>query len=118
LTVDDGLSQTYVPNAPVRSSVGTGHVLTGRVLSGSDCAPIPGAKLELWPEYAGRGHPDSARATVFADASGGYRFECDPPEHVHMRISATGYVTIAHNGYHPGGRPTGTLDIVLAPAAR
>jgi carboxypeptidase family protein len=118
LTIDDGLSPTYVPNAPARSKVGTGHVLTGRVLSARDCSPIPGATVEVWPEYPGRGHPDSARATLFADASGGYRFECDPPEHIHMRVSATGYVTIAQNSYHPDGRRTGTFDIVLAPVSR
>lgn len=118
LTLDDGLSPTYVPNAPVRSKVGTGHVLTGRVLSGRDCSPIPGAKVEVWPEYPGGGHPDSARATLFTDASGGYRFECGPPDHIHMRISAAGHVTIAQNSYHPEGRRTGTFDIVLAPVSR
>jgi len=118
LTIDDGVSGTYVPDVPVRSKVGTGHVLTGRVLSGRDCSPIPGAKVELWPEYAGRGHPYSARATLFTDASGGYRFECDPQDHIHMRISANGYVAIGQNSYHPQGRRTGTFDIVLAPVSR
>jgi len=90
-------------------------VLTGRVVSSRDGSSIAGAKLELWPEYKDRGHLDAARATVFTDASGRYRFQCDPPEHIHMRITAAGYVGIAQNSYHPEGRSEGTFDIVLRP---
>jgi len=114
-TVDDGLSPSYKPDAPSRSVVGSGHVLTGTVVSSLDGTPIAGAKLELWPEYAGRGHPDEARATVFTGPSGGYRFTCDPPEHIHMKITADGYIGIAQNSYHPDGRSEGTFDIVLQP---
>jgi hypothetical protein len=114
-TLDDGLSPSYKPDAPVRSVVGTGHVLTGTVVSSRDGSPIAGAKFELWPEYPDRGHLDAARATVFTDPSGRYRFECDPPEHIHMRITAPGYVGIAQNSYHPEGRPEGTFDVVLRP---
>jgi len=114
-TRDDGLSPSYEPGAPTRSVVGTGHELTGRVVSSRDGSPIGGAKLELWPEYAGRGHPDEARATLVTDRFGRYRFQCDPPEHIHMRISAAGYVGIAQNSYHPGGRAQATFDVVLRP---
>jgi len=113
-TIDDGLSPSFRPGAPERSVVGTGHVLTGSVKS-TDGSPIAGARLELWPEYEGRGHPDEARATVYTDSAGRYRFVCDPPEHVHMRITADGYVGIAQNGYHPAGRTEGVFDIVLSP---
>jgi len=114
-TLDDGLSPSYKPDAPVRSVVGTGHVLTGTVVSSRDGSPIAGAKLELWPEYQDRGHLDSARATVLTDPSGRYRFQCDPPEHIHMRITAAGYTGIAQNSYHPGGQSEGTFDVVLRP---
>jgi len=114
-TLDDGLSPSYRPDAPVRSVVGTGHVLTGRVVSSRDGSPVAGAKLELWPEYRDRGHLDAARATVFTDSSGGYRFQCDSPEHIHMRITAAGYIGIAQNSYHPGDSSEGTFDIVLRP---
>jgi protocatechuate 3,4-dioxygenase beta subunit len=114
-TNDDGVSPTYAPNMPVRNVVGHGHVLTGVVRSSRDCAPIANAKLEFWPEEANKGHPDSSRATLFSDQAGGYRFECNPPEHIHMRISAPGYRTIGNNSYHPNGSATGTFDIVLVP---
>jgi len=114
-TLDDGLSPSYRAGAPVRGSVGSGHVLTGVVRSSADCAPIANAKLEFWPEYEGAGHPDDARATFFTDQDGRYRFECDPPEHIHMRISAPGYRTLAQNSYHPAGAAEGVFDIVLVP---
>jgi protocatechuate 3,4-dioxygenase beta subunit len=112
---DDGLSPSYQPDAPIRTSVGHGHVLTGVVLSSLDCAPVANAQLELWPEYPDQGHPDKARATIFTDNAGRYRFECDLPEHIHMRISAPGYRTLAQNSYHPNGKAEGTFDIVLVP---
>lgn len=114
-TLDDGVSPSYKPNAPTTSIVGKGHVLTGTVRSSADCSPIAQAKLEFWPEYAGQGHPDEARVTIYTDKDGNYRFESDPPEHIHMRISAPGFMTIGQNSYHPNGNAQGTFDIVLKP---
>ncbi|HET9558041.1 MAG TPA: carboxypeptidase regulatory-like domain-containing protein, partial [Actinomycetota bacterium] len=107
----DTLSPSYRPGAPVRAVVGQGHVLTGTVRSGRDCAPVAGARVELWPEIAGQGHPDAQRATVLTAADGGYRFQSDPPEHIHMLVSAEGFEPVASNRYHPEGRPTGRFDI-------
>ena len=114
-TVDDGVSPSYKPDAPERTVVGQGHIVTGVVLSNVDCQPIANAKLEFWPEEEGLGHPDSSRATFYADQNGHYRFECNLPEHIHMRISAPGYRTIGVNSYHPEGKAEGVLDIVLQP---
>lgn len=44
-----------------------------------------------------------------------YRFECNLPEHIHMRISASGYKTIGVNSDHPEGKAEGGFDIVLEP---
>jgi protocatechuate 3,4-dioxygenase beta subunit len=114
-TLDDGVSPSYKPDAPERTVVGQGHVVTGVVLSSVDCQPIANAKLEFWPEETGLGHPDSARATFYTDQNGRYRFECNLPDHIHMRISADGYHTIGVNSYHPEGQAAGTFDIVLEP---
>lgn len=114
-TLDDGVSPSYIPNTPERTVVGSGHVVTGVVLSSADCQPISHAKLEFWPEEEGLGHPDSSRATFFTDENGSYRFECNLPEHIHMRISALGYKTIGVNSYHPEGAAEGIFDIVLVP---
>jgi len=114
-TLDDGVSPSYKPDAPERTVVGQGHVVTGVVRSSMDCQPIANAKLEFWPEQEGLGHPDSSRATFFTDLDGYYRFECNLPEHIHMRISAPGYRTIGVNSHHPEGKAEGTFDIVLEP---
>jgi protocatechuate 3,4-dioxygenase beta subunit len=111
----DTLSPSYRAGAPVRAVVGHGHVLTGTVRSGRDCSPIAGARVELWPEIAGQGHPDAQRATVLTDAGGRYRFQSDPPEHIHMLVSAEGFEPLASNRYHPEGRAAGRFDIVLTP---
>jgi protocatechuate 3,4-dioxygenase beta subunit len=96
--------------------VGQGHVLTGTVRSSRDCAPVAGARVELWPEIAGQGHPDSQRATVLTAADGGYRFQSDPPEHIHMLVSAEGFEPLASNRYHPEGGQRGRFDILLTPS--
>ncbi len=115
-TFSDDLSPTYKANAPPRTVVGRGHRLRGTVRSSRDCAPIVHATLELWPEAPNGDHPDRLRATIFTDDAGAYTFECEPTDHIHMRVSADGYRTITSNAYHPGGRVVGTFDIVLAPA--
>ena len=114
-TLDDGVSPSYIPDTPLRNVVGQGHVLSGTVRSSADCLPISNAKLEFWTEEAGLGHPNSARATFYTNENGQYRFECNLPEHIHMRISAEGFRTIGVNSYHPEGAATGSFDIVLRP---
>ena len=111
----DDPSPTYRANMPVRSSVGKGHTVTGYVLSSAGCAPIAGAKVELWPEV-GDQHPPEYRATVFTDEHGRYSYESPPPQHIHMRISAHGYTAIFSNRYHPAdGQARGTYDVALMP---
>jgi WD40 repeat protein len=111
----DDPSPTYRANMPVRSSVGKGHIVTGYVLSSAGCAPIAGAKVELWPEV-GDQHPPEYRATVFTDEHGKYSYESPPPQHIHMRISAHGYTAIFSNRYHPAeGQARGTYDVALMP---
>lgn len=114
-TFSDEPSPTYRPNTPVRTVVGSGHVITGVLLSSHDCQPIANAMLEFWPEEAGLGHPNTSRATFFTDDDGNFRFECNLPEHIHMRISAEGYRTIFNNSYHPEGQSEGVFNIVLRP---
>jgi protocatechuate 3,4-dioxygenase beta subunit len=47
-TQPDMLGPFYEPGAPVRSSVGSGYVLSGTVLAAEECKPIPNAKIEFW----------------------------------------------------------------------
>jgi hypothetical protein len=47
-TQPDMLGPFYEPGAPVRTSVGSGYVLSGRVLAAEECKPIPNARIEFW----------------------------------------------------------------------
>jgi len=114
-TFADPASPTYKADAPTRSIVGQGLVLRGVVRSSLDCGPIARAKLEFWPEAPDGGHPDQFRSTLFTDQVGTYQFQCNPTDHIHMHISATGFTPIFSNVYHPQGKAEDTFDIVLAP---
>src|SRR5918999_2255256 len=47
-TQPDMLGPFYEPGAPVRSSVGSGYVLSGTVLGAQECKPLPNARIEFW----------------------------------------------------------------------
>ncbi len=119
----DALGPFYRPNAPVRSSVGKGYVLSGTVRSSADCAAIPGARVELW--LAGpNGYDDDHRATVIAGADGRYRFESEMPgryerrpPHIHVRVAHERHQTLVTQHYPAQGQAGGTFDLVLTPAA-
>jgi len=121
-TPADLLGPFYRPNAPVRTSVGKGHVLRGTVRSAADCRPVPGARVELW--LAGpNGYDDDHRATVIADAEGRYLFESElpgpferRPPHIHLRVAHPGYQTLVTQHYPAQGQAEGTFDLSLSPA--
>jgi len=58
-TPSDALGPFYKAGAPLRSSVGQGYAVAGRVLSSRDGSALPGAVLELWPA-GGRFRPGAA----------------------------------------------------------
>jgi hypothetical protein len=47
-TQPDMLGPFYEPGAHVRTSVGSGSVLSGAVLAAQECKPIPNAQIEFW----------------------------------------------------------------------
>jgi protocatechuate 3,4-dioxygenase beta subunit len=120
-TAEDMLGPFYRPGAPVRASVGKGHVLRGTVRSSEGCLPIAGARVELW--LAGpNGYDDDHRATVIADADGRYAFESElpgayerRPPHIHVRVAHPGYRTLVTQHYPAKGQAEGTFDLVLRP---
>jgi hypothetical protein len=122
-TEPDQLGPFYKPNAPERSSVGQGHVLSGVVRSSVDCSPIAGARIELWMANPNAEYDDAHRATVFSDASGAYRFESNVPvpytgrpPHIHIKATAEGYGQLITQYYPPAGSTSGTFDLVLIPS--
>jgi protocatechuate 3,4-dioxygenase beta subunit/polyisoprenoid-binding protein YceI len=109
------------PNAPLRSSVGKGHVLTGTVRSSNDCAPIANAKIVFWQTGPDGEYDDAHRAAIITGPDGTYRFEGNfptqygPQPHVHMYISAPGYEDIETEFFPVESKPEATFDIVLVP---
>lgn len=121
-TRPDALGPFYRPNAPVRTSVGRGYVLSGRVLGAPDCRPVPRARLEFWLAGPDGRYGDAFRATVVADELGAYRFEshfppayAGRPPHIHVRVSAPGYRVLVTQHYPRPGTTEARFDLVLEP---
>lgn len=122
-TPADSKGPFYKPDAPVRSFVGKGYILTGTVKSAQDCSPIPDARIEFWLANPDGDYDDEHRATVFSGESGSYRFESNfppkytfRPRHIHIRVSAEGYKTLVTQHYPEKGTSGGEFDLVLRPA--
>lgn len=118
----DALGPFYEPDAPVRSKVGEGYVLSGTVKSALDCSAIKRAKIEFWLTGPGGDYDDDHRATLYSDDSGRYRFESNPPPaygrrppHIHVRVSAEGFRTLITQHYPVAGKKEATQDLVLIP---
>jgi protocatechuate 3,4-dioxygenase beta subunit len=80
---------------PLRAKIGTGHVLTGVVLSSLDCSPIRGARVNLWQVNRHGDYIVATSGTVVTDRAGRFRFEAPyppsdngQPPHIHLRVFA------------------------------
>jgi protocatechuate 3,4-dioxygenase beta subunit len=119
-TAPDSLGPFYEPGAPVRSKVGTGYVLRGRVLSAATCGQVRRARIEFWLVNDQGEYDDAHRATVFARGDGRYRFESNRPiaygprpPHIHIRVSARGFRTLVTQHYPREARASAVFDLVL-----
>lgn len=121
-TPPDLLGPFYKPNAPKRSQVGTGYILTGEVKSALTCTPIREAKVELWMAGPDGQYGNEWRATIFSDEEGKYNFSSHlpghyggRPPHIHMIISAPGFKKLTTQHYTQEGNEASTFDIILIP---
>jgi catechol 1,2-dioxygenase len=119
-TQPDMLGPFYEPGAPVRTSVGSGYVLTGTVLGAEECKPIPNARIEFWLANPRGDYDDAHRATVFAGQRGRYRLESNVPvsyggrpPHIHVRVRAPGYEELVTQHYPERGQRKANFDLVL-----
>jgi catechol 1,2-dioxygenase len=119
-TQPDMLGPFYEPGAPVRTSVGSGYVLSGAVLAAEECKPIPNAKIEFWLANPRGEYDDAHRATVIAGQRGGYRLESNVPvsysgrpPHIHVRVTAPGYEELVTQHYPERGQRKANFDLVL-----
>jgi catechol 1,2-dioxygenase len=116
----DMLGPFYEPDAPVRSSVGSGYVLSGAVLAAEECKPIPNAHIEFWLANPRGDYDDAHRATVLAGERGEYRLESNVPvsyggrpPHIHVRVRASGYEELVTQHYPQRGQRKANFDLVL-----
>ncbi len=121
----DEIGPFYRPDAPMRNKVGSGYLLSGHVLSTSECTPLPEAKLEFWLVNENVEYDDAHRATVIADSKGRYTFESNKPmdyvgrlPHIHMRITAKGHEELITQHYPQKDAVRAEFDIVLPPEAK
>jgi protocatechuate 3,4-dioxygenase beta subunit len=107
---------------PRRGRIGTGHVLTGVVLSALDCRPIRGATVELWQSNAAGRYTRAGSGTVVTTRSGRFRFEGPyPPSyegrqpHIHLRVSVPSHETLLTRYVPTRGARRGNIRLVLVP---
>jgi len=121
LTQGNGIDPDYIPNAPLRSRVGTGFILTGVVRSGIDCSPIAGARVEFWLRNPNGQYDALHRGIAVTDGSGRYRIESNFPggggfgPHIHLRVAVSGYRPLVTIFFPRAGTTAGVYDIVLEP---
>jgi protocatechuate 3,4-dioxygenase beta subunit len=119
-TQPDMLGPFYEPGAPVRTSVGSGYVVSGTVLAAAECKPIPNTHIEFWLANPRGDYDDAHRATVLASKRGEYRFESNVPvsyggrpPHIHVRVRAPGYEELVTQHYPQRGQRKANFDLVL-----
>jgi protocatechuate 3,4-dioxygenase beta subunit len=108
--------------APLRAKIGTGHVLTGTVLSTS-CTPIARAKVSFWQSNPKGVYTATGTGAVVTDRLGRFRFEGPMPTpyggrpgHIHIKVEAADYQTL-YIEYEPHGTTHGNVRLVLLPSA-
>jgi protocatechuate 3,4-dioxygenase beta subunit len=122
-TLDDGSGPFGRGAPPRRAKIGTGHVLTGTVLSSVDCSPLAGARIHLWQANRLGEYLRSRSGTVVTDRSGRFRFEgprpvsySGRPPHIHMRVVAAEHELLFTRYVPRAGAKHGVMRLVLVPA--
>ena len=105
--------------APRRSRIGSGHVLTGRILSYPGCRPVRGAVVEFWQESTNGVYDRRGRAAIVTGRLGTFRFEGPVPpggsfgSHIHIHVSAAGFDDYVTTYRLARGERQGRTTIVL-----
>src|SRR6266511_2034484 len=121
-TLQDGFGPFGRSMPPMRAKIGTGHVLTGVVLSALDCRPLRGAQVQFWQSNKNGRYTMAGSATVITDRAGRFRFEGPVPTayegregHIHIRVIAHGFKPLLTRYVPPRGSRRGEVRLVLDP---
>jgi mono/diheme cytochrome c family protein len=119
--VTQGRALLSSESAPIRSFVARGHVLSGIVRSGKDCAPIAGARITFLLTNPQGVYDDAHSGTIITGPDGAYRFESNfpgqyegTPPHIHLLITAPGHKAIETEYLPKKGQISGSFDVTLA----
>ena len=119
-TPQDEIGPFYRPNAPLRSKIGSGYLLSGVVRDSTDCKPIAGARIEIWLAGPDGAYADAWRATLYTDRRGRYRIEMNypppyarRPPHVHILVDIKNYAGLITQHYPKVGTKKARFDLVL-----
>jgi protocatechuate 3,4-dioxygenase beta subunit len=105
----------------LRAKIGTGHVLTGTVLSALTCRPVTGARVSF--RQAGPSGQYGPRWTgaVLTNAAGRFRFQGPVPgdygrgPHIHIEVHAVGFEPLAVTYRPRTGQTRAAVELVLVP---
>jgi len=121
-TLSDGAGPFGRGAPPRRNKIGSGHVLTGVVLSSVDCRPLAGARVHLWQANRRGEYVRAGSATVVTDRTGRFRFEGPRPvsyegrpPHIHLHIVATNHELLFARYVSRSGATRGFMRLVLLP---
>lgn len=114
-----GPFQSSRAEAPRRSRIGRGHVLTGLVLRYPGCARVSGVIVELWQESPNGRYDRRGHASVITSRTGTFRFEGPVPPsdfgrpHIHVHVSGGEYEDVVTTYVLGRGERRGRITIVL-----
>jgi protocatechuate 3,4-dioxygenase beta subunit len=122
-TPNDGFGPFGQGLPPVRSKTGTGHVLTGVVLSAVSCKPVRNALVQLWQANRKGVYVRALSGTVRTNGAGRFRYESPRPTsyeglppHIHVRVAAKGFEMLQSRIVVPSGTRRTSVTLVLVPA--
>jgi protocatechuate 3,4-dioxygenase beta subunit len=121
-TANDGFGPFGRGLPPVRSRTGTGHFLTGVVLSALDCRPLRGAQVQFWQSNRKGVYTRALSATVITDRGGRFHYQSPRPTgyegregHIHIRVTAKGHETLLTRVVPAKGARNTAIRLVLVP---
>ncbi|MGD9385917.1 MAG: hypothetical protein PVF28_05140 [Thioalkalispiraceae bacterium] len=88
----------YEPVTKQQVDISKGVIVSGKVLSASDCKPVSNAKVSHWQAGENGRYQDRLRAFLYTNAEGQFQFETEwpnlNPPHIHFIVDAEGFNTL------------------------
>lgn len=108
----------YIPNvAQMKSRLGEGLVIEGKILSANNCQPVPDAVIEIWQAGNDGQYRMDLRAFTLSMPDGSYRFDTEWPNflppHIHFIVTAENHRKLVTQWIPENETGHATFDMVL-----